>query len=75
MTAKMRSPSHLTVPLYQAVSAPLVIQLLLRIAPSSIAQQNAGGLMPLHCAIEHYETPVYSIHWVVILLVLLGAMS
>lgn len=53
--------SSVLTPLYQAVSAgaPLeVIQSLVQADPSSVGRKNGGGLTPLHCAIERYDTPV-----------------
>lgn len=53
--------SSVLTPLYQAVSAGAsldVIQSLVQSDPSSVGRRNGGGLTPLHCAIERYDTPV-----------------
>jgi len=53
--------STVLTPLYQAVSAGAsldVIESLVQADPTSVGRQNGGGLTPLHCAIERYDTPV-----------------
>jgi len=48
-------------PLYLAVSScapPDAVRSLIESDPSSVGRQNRGGLTPLHCAIDRYDTPL-----------------